>query len=123
MMHIRLTTGDRVFEAELNQTETAKAIAGVLPIEFSGSVWGDEIYGEISISPANDETTLQIEVGDLGYWPPGRAFCIFYGPTPASVDEKPVPASEVILIGRILGDATTLRGSKPGTVYLEALET
>ena len=48
--------------------------------------------------------------------------CIFYGPTPASSGERPVPASEVTLIGKVLGDATRLRKVSSTTIRLEAAE-
>ncbi len=45
----------------------------------------------------------------MGYWPPGEALAIFFGPTPASTGDDPVPASEVNVVGRILGDARLLK--------------
>jgi hypothetical protein len=48
-------------------------------------------------------------VGDLGYWPSGSAFCIFFGPTPASRGNEVRPASAVNVIGRVSGDARVFK--------------
>jgi hypothetical protein len=90
----------------LNDTEMAKRIAAALPIEARVNRWGEEIYFEIPVSAAlaRDAAEL-VSVGDLGYWPPGRAFCIFFGKTPASSGDQPEAASPVNLVGRIEGDA------------------
>lgn len=127
MVRIQITIGERRLQAELNDGPYARALAGLLPLEFSGSPWGDEIYGTIpSLIPEPGEDvgggTVDVEVGDLAYWLPGSAFCVFYGPTPASVDEKPVPASEVIPLGCVTGDATALRGCPGGAVRIESME-
>ena len=45
-----------------------------------------------------------VEIGDLGYWPTGKAFCIFFGQTPMSQPDRIVPASAVNIIGKVLGD-------------------
>ena len=100
-------------EAELFDTDCARAIGAVLPLETKPSVWGDEFYFEIPVKESLDETaTTKVSVGDIGYWPPGSALAIFFGPTPISTGPEPVPASAVNLVGRIHGDATILRSKK-----------
>lgn len=100
-------------EAELFDTDCARAIGAVLPLETKPSVWGDEFYFEIPVKESLDETaTTKVSVGDIGYWPPGSALAIFFGPTPISTGPEPVPASAVNLVGKILGDATVLRSKK-----------
>jgi hypothetical protein len=103
---IRITAGETQVKAELNDSPTAKSIFDALPISASGNRWGEEIYFEI---PVNAELArdakADVDVGDLGYWPPGSAFCIFFGPTPVSPGAQPRAASPVNLIGRILDDA------------------
>lgn len=99
--------------AELFDTACAKAIYEILPIESYLNTWGDEFYFSIPLDYPLDETaTLKVKAGDIGYWPPGKALAIFFGPTPASVDENPVPASEVNLVGRILDDLARLKNLK-----------
>ncbi len=89
-MQVRITVAGKSFDAELDDNETAAAIAAVLPIEGSANVWGDEIYFEIPVALAeNAGARAEVAVGTLAYWPPGNALCIFYGPTPVSVDATP----------------------------------
>ncbi len=113
LTRIKITIGDLTVEAELFETECARAIIGKLPIESTPQEWGDEFYFTIPVKMGLDETaTTDVNVGDIGYWPPGRAMAIFFGPTPASSGEKPVPASKVNIVGRILGNPKILRKAK-----------
>jgi uncharacterized protein len=110
---IRIVAGNTTLEAELFNTPSAKAIAGILPIEASPHTWGDEFYFEIPVNmELEKDATVEVKVGDIGYWPPGAALAIFFGPTPLSRGSDPVPASEVNLVGRITGDARELRKEK-----------
>jgi len=118
-MKIRIVVGQICLEAELLANETAQAIYQALPIESGFSTWGNEIYFSIPVKRELEKGTMDVEVGDLGYWPPGKAFCIFYGSTPASDTDKPVPASEVTVIGRVIGDATVLRDASASKIRLE----
>jgi len=111
---IRIAAGDVELTAELNDSETAKAIAQALPIEARASTWGDEIYFTIPVSCEPENPREVVALGDLAYWPPGSAFCIFFGPTPASEGEEIRPASAVNVIGRVEGDATALRAVPDG---------
>ena len=107
---IRIIVGKIVVQAELADTTLAQSIAAKLPIETSPNEWGDEFYFSIPVRAGLDETaTTKVKVGDIGYWPPGNAMAIFFGPTPMSRGTDPVPASDVCLIGRITDDATRLR--------------
>ena len=118
---IRITVGKIALQAELADTALAQAIAARLPIEASPSEWGDEFYFSIAVRSDLDETaTSKVKVGDIGYWPPGRAMAIFFGPTPMSSGAAPVPASDVCLIGRITDDASRLRqASGARTIRIE----
>ena len=115
---IIITAGGFTLTGELFDSPCAKAIADSLPVETRPEEWGDEFYFRIQVSMPLDETaTTDVKVGDIGYWPPGNALAIFFGPTPMSSGSDPVPASEVNLVGRIHGDASVLRKSK-GTVKI-----
>jgi uncharacterized protein len=104
-MKIRITIGKFSMEAELNDTPTAQKVAVALPLKCSFSTWGDEIYFTIPVAASLDSSAKEVvEIGELGYWPTGKAFCIFFGPTPMSSPGKIVPASAVNIIGRVLGD-------------------
>jgi hypothetical protein len=110
-----------VAEAELNESPTAQAIWKALPITARGNRWGEEIYFTIPVRQDQaDDARAAVEVGELGYWPVGAAFCIFFGRTPASVDDKPRAASPVNPIGHVMGDATVFAHVRDGeTVTLE----
>ncbi len=119
MRKIRITAGNVTREALLNPSQTANAIWDALPIEGRGSTWGDEIYFTIPVTCAPESPREVVEMGDLGYWPPGSAFCIFFGPTPASRGGEIRPASPVNVFGQIEGDPTvfkTVRSSSKVTV-------
>lgn len=108
---IRIKAGSVTMLAELNDSSTARAVESVLPIQAAAQIWGDEIYFSIPVKHELEADAVElVKVGDLGYWPPGRAFCIFYGPTPLSRGKEIRPASAVNLIGRVIGDAAKLRG-------------
>ena len=111
---IRITAGTVSAEARLNDSRTARAIWEALPIEANAQTWGDEIYFAIGVKEAEDVAKAVVELGDLGYWPPGDAFCIFFGPTPASQGDEIRPASPVNVVGRVTGDATTFKRVKSG---------
>ncbi|MHB9027809.1 MAG: cyclophilin-like fold protein [Candidatus Latescibacterota bacterium] len=107
--------------AELNDFATARAIADALPIETRFSTWGDEIYFPIPVKRGSENGKSVVELGELGYWPPGNAFCIFYGATPGSTEDHIEPASPVNPIGKVSGDPKIFRSlaRKSGTIRLE----
>jgi hypothetical protein len=105
----------------LNDTPTARAIWKALPIEARASTWGDEIYFSIPVHEPVVAGQEVVELGDVAYWPPGQAFCIFFGPTPMSQSDEIRPASAVNVVGRVEGDPRIFRRVGSGTrVVLEA---
>jgi hypothetical protein len=106
---IQIIAGAIEAEAELNDTRTAQAIWEALPIKGCVNLWGDEIYFSIPLSLELEAGQELVSIGDLGYWPDGNAFCIFFGPTPVSQGDEIRPASPVNVFGKVLGDATVLR--------------
>jgi hypothetical protein len=120
---LRIVAGAVSARATLNGSRTARAIWDALPIEAAAQTWGDEIYFAIPVSLPEDDAQEVVERGDLGYWPPGRAFCIFFGPTPASQGDECRPASPVNVLGRVDGDPTAFRAVRAGTrVRLERMD-
>lgn len=119
---ITIVAGSVTMDAELNDAPTAQRIWESLPITGRAMVWGDEIYFEIPVVVEQaPDARADVEVGELGYWPVGRAFCIFFGPTPVSAGDQPRAASPVNILGRVLGDATVFRQVSAGaTVTLSA---
>jgi hypothetical protein len=123
-MKITITAGSVSLPAELNDNPTALQIAAALPLTGTANIWGDEIYFEIPVIAKQEaDARAEVDVGELAYWPVGHAFCIFYGPTPVSTDEKPRAYSPVNILGRVLGDATQFRGTPNGaTVKIDKVE-
>ena len=112
--------GEKVF-AELNNSDTALAIRDNLPIEADFSTWGDEIYFSIPVKMGSENIRDVVELGELGYWPPGNAFCIFYGATPGSTEDEIRPASPVNPIGKVKGDPKVFKtlASKSNRIRIE----
>lgn len=114
LRRIQITAGEVTVEAELNETQTAQAVWEGLPIEGMVNTWGDEIYFSTPVVAELEAGQEIVEMGDLGYWPPGKAFCVFFGPTPASRGDEIRPASPVTVFGRVVGDATALKAVPDG---------
>jgi hypothetical protein len=112
---IRIIAGAIEAEAELNNTKTAQAIWKALPIKSRVNLWGNEIYFSIPLSLELEAGQELVSIGDLGYWPAGNAFCIFFGPTPVSQRDEIRPASAVTVFGKIIGDATVFKKVASGT--------
>jgi hypothetical protein len=120
---IRIKAGAVEATATLNESQTANAVWDALPITARGSTWGDEIYFGIPVHLGEENGQAVVDLGDLGYWPPGNAFCIFFGPTPASRGNEIRPASPVNVFGKVAGDATAFKRVRSGeTVVLERVE-
>ncbi|MFO8083003.1 MAG: cyclophilin-like fold protein [Desulfobacterales bacterium] len=115
MKNIAIQTKNLSMEAELKDTPTAQMISKSLPLEGSANVWGDEIYFTIPLDlDLEPDAHEEVEIGDMAYWPSGPAFCIFFGPTPVSTDEKPRAYSPVNIFGKIIGDATLFKNISQG---------
>ncbi|MEN2994800.1 MAG: cyclophilin-like fold protein [Thermodesulfovibrio sp.] len=110
---INIIIDGKRLKAELFDTECSRKIYQALPIESTINEWGDEFYFSIGIKMPLDKTaTTKVKVGDIGYWPPGEALAIFFGKTPLSTGEDPVPASEVNIVGRLIDDPLILKTLK-----------
>jgi hypothetical protein len=117
---ILIRAGQVQVSAELNNSRTAEAIWQSLPLSAAGNTWGDEIYFAIPVRLDEEDARTVVTLGDLGYWPPGHAFCMFFGPTPVSRGKEIRPASPVNVFGHIVGDPTVLKQVQDGeTVTLE----
>ncbi|GIX05902.1 MAG: hypothetical protein KatS3mg115_0305 [Candidatus Poribacteria bacterium] len=120
---IRIQAGKLSLLAELNETQTAQEVWKALPLQARGNRWGQEIYFPIPVQAELELPQAVVEPGDLAYWPPGRAFCIFFGPTPASQGGECRPASPVTVIGRLLDEPETLVSVPDGaSIVLEREE-
>ncbi len=116
MRRIRISAGNVAATATLHDNATADAIWAALPITARGNLWGDEIYFEIPVRlPQADDARDVLEAGELGYWPVGHAFCIFWGPTPASRGGEIRAYSPVNVFGRLEGDPLAFDSVPGGT--------
>jgi hypothetical protein len=114
---IRICIGDSVVQGVLNDSHTAALIWKALPIKGQANLWGDEIYFSIPVEADLDSMARDVvERGDLGYWPQGRALCIFFGPTPVSEGDEIRPASAVNLVGKVKGDLRIFRRVREGMI-------
>ena len=121
MHKIKIMVENQTFLATLNDSVTADQIWNALPIESRGSVWGEEIYFSIPVDLSEAPNAREeVDVGGLAYWPPGTAFCIFFGPTPVSRGDVPRAYSPVNVFGKIEGDIVRLKSVRNGaTVRVE----
>jgi hypothetical protein len=108
---IVITAGDQRLNGFLDDSPTAQALADALPIEAFAQLWGDEIYFPVPqvVAELDETAAVVVNVGDLAYWPTGRAFCIFFGLTPTSVPGEIRPAGAVNRVGRITHDPCCLK--------------
>jgi len=111
---ITITTEDLKVDAGLNDSKTAQNIWDALPIEGRVNIWGDEIYFSIPVNIGLENAEEVVSEGDLGYWPPGSAFCIFFGLTPASQSDEIRAASPVNIFGKIIGDPKVFKKVSSG---------
>jgi hypothetical protein len=106
---ITITAGQARFRAQLNDTATALALMEALPIEARANRWGGEIYFSIPVeAPLETGAREVLQPGEIGYWPPGSAFCVFFGRTPASEGEEIRAASAVNIVGQVEGSLDEL---------------
>jgi len=102
---IRIKTGNLEMTATLNESETAKKLIEVLPCEGKANRWGKEVYFSIPLKMAEENPQADVPSGTIAYWPPGNAFCIFFG-------QKPY--SPVNLLGKLDGNENEFDGVKDG---------
>ncbi len=113
--NIRIKAGEIELKGTLNDSPTAELIWAKLPIESSGNLWGDEIYFSIPVLSELDEASQdKVNIGDLAYWPLGKAFCIFFGPTPLTTEGEIIPAGKVTIVGQITDNPKKLKFYEEG---------
>ena len=109
---IVLRAGKVELNGELYDSAAGKAVAAVLPVRVKMARWGEEYYGGLAAElkvPAGGETREVMAVGELAYWPPGNALCVFFGPTPVSEGDEPRAASPVHPVGMVRGNVAGLK--------------
>lgn len=117
MTEIKITTsstGPEQVTITDENPKTAEAIYNALSIKGRANTWGDEIYFSIPVDASQENGKEVVELGDIAYWPPGKAFCIFFGRTPASRGDEIRAASAVNVFGRIVGDPLVFKKVSSG---------
>lgn len=112
---IKITAGEVTGTAALNDSGMADLIWAACPIQSVARTWGDEIYFDIEVDTEGEDLQPTVGMGDLAYWPPGPAFCLFFGPTPMSSGEEIRPASPVSIFGKVDGDPLIYKAVRAGT--------
>ncbi|MEC4681297.1 MAG: cyclophilin-like fold protein [Nitrospirota bacterium] len=113
---IKITIGGIQVVAELKPNRTAQAILDALPINAPVNQWGEEFYCKLpGIKDHRETATSQVKVGDVAFWGVGEMLAVFFGRTPMSLGEDPVPADRVNVIGKIQGDAKVLQQAMGAT--------
>ena len=113
-MKVKIILNNKGIEAELNNSKTAKKIYNSLPIESRVNIWGEEIYFDIDVECEEENAKEEVEIGDLGYWLQGSCFCIFFGRTPVSTNDKPRAASKVNVFGKVTKGLEVLKKINSG---------
>ena len=114
-MKITIKSGSLSWQATIAPTPTGKLIYQALPLQGAASCWGQEIYFTIPMTADLEAEAVDLVAkGDLGYWPTGKAFCIFFGSTPLSRGSEIRAAGAVNVFGRITGDLGDLKKVKDG---------
>ena len=71
--------GSALVEIDDRNPRTAQEICERLPLEASAQTWKEEVYFGLPFGLTDENPSPGSEAGDVSYWTPGSAFCIFYG--------------------------------------------
>ncbi len=85
---------------------TVEILAENLPFTSRTFVWKEEIYFDAPCTVGPEKAKTAVKAGDIAYWPPGKAFCIFYGSSQ--------PYSHVNIVGKITSEIEPLRKIRQG---------
>ncbi len=114
---MKITIGGVSVEVELRPTRTAQAIYDALPVEAKVNQWGEEFYCQFpGVKDYRETATTNVKVGDVAYWGLGGMLAVFFGRTPMSIGEDPVPADRVNVVGRLIGDPMVLHEAVGATM-------
>jgi len=121
LKRIRIVSGEVAAEADIDDSSTAEAVWKSLPLESRANTWGEEVYFSVGLDIGEENPKEVVAMGDLGYWPPGKAVCVFFGRTPASRGDEIRPASPVNVFGKLTGDPKVFSKVRDGArIRMEA---
>ena len=114
---IIIRSGSLRLTGRLDDSVCASAVAAALPVDSEAGIFGAELFFEIPVkTPLAADARQTVQAGEIAYWPPGRALCIFWGPTPVSRDGEIRAASPVNVIGLVTGDPAILAAIGEGDI-------
>lgn len=89
-----------------DDTRSVRALLGVLPLRSVVRRWGDEICFDAPFhSEKEGNGRVDMEVGDVAFWPDGDAIAVFFGPTPVGRGKKPRAYSPGNILGSVSASA------------------
>ena len=98
--------GKAIGKLDNRNPETSKKVYDELPVEGNANTYFEEVYLTIPVVSEYENPSKNSKCGDISYWPPGNAFCVFYG------DSQ--PASDVNHIGEITENLEVLKEAENG---------
>ena len=98
--------GSALAELDGRNPGIAGAVWQALPFEAAANLWGEEVYFDMPLELADENLSPKAEAGDICYWSPGPAFCIFFG--------KTQPYSAVNHIGKVAEGLELFRDAVEG---------
>jgi hypothetical protein len=104
-VRIVVEDADIAMTADLNDSDTSKALLKALPLEGLAQVWGEEVYFETAVKVPEQDAHAEVPSGTVAYWAPGHALCIFFGQE---------PFSPVNVVGKLVGDPKAFARVKSG---------
>ncbi len=98
--------GMAIAELDTRNPRISQELYQMLPIEASANLWGEEVYFEIPLKTMDENASPSAIKGDVSYWSPGCALCVFFGGTE--------PYSPVNHLGSITQGIEIFRNVKAG---------
>ena len=97
-MRIRVTSGETVLDATLDDNATARDFASLLPLTLQmDDLFKREKYGRLPRPlTAGGEPRSSYEIGNIVYWSPGPDIAIFY-----AHDGESIPVPGIVILGDI----------------------
>ena len=101
-----LGKGKSLAKLDERNPKIREAFFDSLPIEGTANLWGEEVYFDVAMQMENENPSPSAVAGDVCYWSPGPAFCIFFG--------KTQPYSAVNHIGKVTAGLEIFRMAETG---------
>lgn len=115
MEKFKFITENISITAQFTDHDISIILSEMFPISAEVNTWGKEIYFTIPrLDLSRSRGTTDVEIGDIAYWPEGSCLCVFFGATPMSTTNKPMPASEVIVLGKVIDGMEKLEDIRDG---------